>query len=69
MQVWSPVNPGGTLVSAVSQPDESLLAQQSARGVFIIVEVSSQSLQKIAGLFDAGSLWAHVGMVLPLPEA
>jgi hypothetical protein len=69
MQVWSPVNPGGTLVSAVSQPDERLLAQQGARGVFFIVEVSSESLQKIAGLFDAGSLRTHVGTVLPLAEA
>jgi hypothetical protein len=53
-----PLKPGGTLVSAVSQPDERLLAKQGARGVFFIVDVSGESLQKIAGLFDAGSLGA-----------
>jgi NADPH:quinone reductase-like Zn-dependent oxidoreductase len=60
---------GGTLVSAVSQPDEKLLAKQGARGVFFIVDVSSENLQMIAGLFGAGSLRAHVGTVLPLADA
>jgi NADPH:quinone reductase-like Zn-dependent oxidoreductase len=63
------LKPGSTLVSAVSQPDERLLAQQGARGVYFIVDVSSESLQKIAGLFDAGSLRAHVRTVFPLAEA
>jgi len=63
------LKPGGTLVSAVSQPDEKLLGQQGARGVFFIVDVSSQNLQEIARLFDSGSLRPHVGTVLPLAEA
>jgi NADPH:quinone reductase-like Zn-dependent oxidoreductase len=45
------------------------LAQQGTQGVFFIVDVSSESLPKTAGLFDAGSLRTHVGTVLPLAEA
>jgi NADPH:quinone reductase-like Zn-dependent oxidoreductase len=60
---------GGILVSAVSPPDDRLLAQQGARGEFFIVDVTADSLRRIGALIESGSLRAHVGTVLSLAEA
>jgi NADPH:quinone reductase-like Zn-dependent oxidoreductase len=63
------LKPGGILVSAVARPDEQALAAREATGVFFIVSVSTEGLERIARRFDSGELIAKVGEVLPLAEA
>ncbi|GLS19497.1 quinone oxidoreductase [Labrys miyagiensis] len=60
---------GGSLVSAVSQPDQALAARHGVTAGFFLVEVTTQRLDEIAGLITAGKLKTNVGLVLPLAEA
>jgi len=60
---------GGILVSAVSQPPAEALAKAGVRGVFFIVDVTTEQLSTIAELFDAKKLVPQVGSVLPLADA
>jgi NADPH:quinone reductase-like Zn-dependent oxidoreductase len=60
---------GGVLISAVSEPDQRTAAQHGVRALFFLVDVTSQRLEKIAALIDAGELQTRVGDVLPLAEA
>jgi NADPH:quinone reductase-like Zn-dependent oxidoreductase len=60
---------GGVLVSSVTPPDQVKAAQYGVRGVFFLVDVSSEGLTKIADLIDAGRLAVNVGEMLPLAEA
>lgn len=62
------LKPGGILVSAVSPvPPEEIPA--GLRGVFFLVEVTTERLNSLSTLFDSGKLKARVGEVLPLDEA
>jgi NADPH:quinone reductase-like Zn-dependent oxidoreductase len=63
------LRPGGVLVSAVSQPDASEAASRGVSAMFILVNVNSTALGKIATMFEAGELEANIGTVLPLAEA
>lgn len=63
------LKPGGVLVSSVAMPDQDKAAQHRVRGVFFIVDVTSEGLTRIADLFDSGQLTTNVGEVLPLAEA
>jgi NADPH:quinone reductase-like Zn-dependent oxidoreductase len=63
------LQPGGVLVSAVSEPDPQKAAQRGVRALFFLVEVSSPRLEQIAALIDAGELHTRVGDVLPLADA
>jgi NADPH:quinone reductase-like Zn-dependent oxidoreductase len=63
------LEPGGVLVSAVSAPDQQKAARHGVRALFFLVEVSSQRLERIATLIDAGELTTRVGDVLPLSAA
>jgi NADPH:quinone reductase-like Zn-dependent oxidoreductase len=63
------LEPGGVLVSAVSEPDQQQAARHGVRALFFLVEVSSQRLERIATLIDAGELATRVGDVLPLSAA
>jgi NADPH:quinone reductase-like Zn-dependent oxidoreductase len=63
------LKPGGVLVSAVAQPDQQKAAHHGVRALFFLVEVSSQRLEQIASLIDAGKLATSVGDVLPLSDA
>jgi NADPH:quinone reductase-like Zn-dependent oxidoreductase len=63
------VKPGGVLVSAVSKPSQELAAARGVRAEFILVNVTSADLTRIAGLFDSGKLTSNVGTVLPLSRA
>jgi NADPH:quinone reductase-like Zn-dependent oxidoreductase len=63
------LKPGGVLVSAVSAPDQHTAARHGVRALFFLVEVSSQRLEHIAALIEAGELHTRVGDVLPLADA
>jgi NADPH:quinone reductase-like Zn-dependent oxidoreductase len=65
----SVLKPGGILVSVVSKIPEKVQQQFGVRAAFFYVEVTTGRLNKIAELFDEGSLVPHVGTVLPLAEA
>jgi NADPH:quinone reductase-like Zn-dependent oxidoreductase len=60
---------GGALVSAVAEPDQQKAARHGVRAQFILVDVSTQRLEQIAALIEAGELTTSVGDVLPLAEA
>jgi NADPH:quinone reductase-like Zn-dependent oxidoreductase len=60
---------GGILVSAVSQVPESLQEQYAVRASYFVVEVTTERLNRIGELFDAGKLVTEVGTVLPLDDA
>jgi NADPH:quinone reductase-like Zn-dependent oxidoreductase len=60
---------GGTLISAVSQPDAAEAEKRGVKAAFFLVEVNTERLNRIAAMFDAGDLEANVGAILPLAEA
>jgi len=60
---------GGVLVSAVSAPDQQKAVGHDVRALFFLVDVSTERLEQIAALFEAGELRTRVGDVLPLGEA
>ena len=68
-QSFAVLKPGGTLVSAVSAPDQAKAARHGVRAFFFLVEVSSRRLEDIAALIVAGELRPRVGDVLPLASA
>jgi NADPH:quinone reductase-like Zn-dependent oxidoreductase len=57
------LKPGGKLVTSVSTPPPP------AGAVFFYAEVTTDRLQKLTGLFDAGRISTRVGSILPLSEA
>jgi NADPH:quinone reductase-like Zn-dependent oxidoreductase len=63
------LKPGGNLVSAVSQPDQAFAAARGVKASFFLVNVTTERLQVIAQMMEAGSLVPSVGTVLPLSEA
>ena len=60
---------GGVLVSAVARPDQDKAARYGVRAEFLLVAVTSEGLQRIAGMVEAGQLKLRVGEVLPLAQA
>jgi NADPH:quinone reductase-like Zn-dependent oxidoreductase len=60
---------GGVLVSAVARPDQDKAARHGVRAEFLLVAVTSEGLQRIAGMVEAGQLKLRVGEVLPLAQA
>ncbi len=68
-QAFAALRSGGVMVSAVSQPDPQQTARRSVKASFMLVNVSSRALTRLAELVDAGDLSAHVGAVLPLSGA
>jgi NADPH:quinone reductase-like Zn-dependent oxidoreductase len=65
---FSVLKPGGALVSAVSQPDAAEAGRRGVRATFLLVDVTTAHLTRIAALLDAGSLTTRVGAVLSLAE-
>jgi NADPH:quinone reductase-like Zn-dependent oxidoreductase len=63
------LKPGGVMVSAVAAPDQQKAARLGVRALFFLVQVSSQRLEQIASLIEAGELATSVGDVLPLSAA
>jgi NADPH:quinone reductase-like Zn-dependent oxidoreductase len=60
---------GGTLVSAVSQPDQAEAARRGVRASFILVDVNRAALTRIGELLAARKLEGRLGPTLPLGEA
>jgi NADPH:quinone reductase-like Zn-dependent oxidoreductase len=60
---------GGALISAVSQPDQDLAAEHGVKAAFFLVEVTTERLETIGRLLEAGTLKTAVGAVLPLASA
>jgi NADPH:quinone reductase-like Zn-dependent oxidoreductase len=59
---------GGRLVSAVSQPDQERATRQGVTAKFILVDVRTEPLTRIAALLDAQQLTTNVGTLLPLAD-
>jgi len=62
------LNPGGRLISAVSKPNVQEAERRSVHAGFMLVDVTTPALAKIASLADEGKLSVFVGEVLPLDQ-
>jgi NADPH:quinone reductase-like Zn-dependent oxidoreductase len=60
---------GGKLVSAVSNPDQTLASAHGVSAEFMLVAVNSATLDSVRALFDDGRLRTWVGTILPFVEA
>jgi hypothetical protein len=66
----SQLAPGGVLVSAVSQPDRERASQCGVKAMFMLVQVATAPLARIASLLDDGRLMmTRVATALPLTDA
>ena len=63
------LRPGGELISAVSEPDQSLAQRSCVTARFFLVDVTTERLHRIAGMIDCGELRTHLGAVTPLADA
>jgi len=63
------LKPGGVLVSAVASPDQQKAARHGVKALFFLVDVSSQRLEELAALIEAGELATSIGEVLSLADA
>jgi NADPH:quinone reductase-like Zn-dependent oxidoreductase len=59
---------GGRFVTAVPNPDRELAARYGVHAKFMLVDVRSGPLARIAELFDEGELVANVGEVMALED-
>jgi NADPH:quinone reductase-like Zn-dependent oxidoreductase len=62
------LRPGGRLISAVSKPNAQEAEKRSVRAGFMLVDVTTPVLAKIASMVDEGKLSVAIGQVLPLDE-
>jgi len=62
------IEPGGILVSVVSEPLPDPARLTNTRAVFFLVEVTTERLDKLTDMFNHGKLTPHVGTVLPLEQ-
>lgn len=60
---------GGSLISAVSPPDQELAKRHGVTARFFLVGVTTGRLTALARMIDSGQLAANVGSVLPLADA
>ena len=60
---------GGTLISAVSDPDQTLAQRRGVTAGFFLVEVTTERLSSVSALIELGQLSMNIGTVLPLAEA
>jgi NADPH:quinone reductase-like Zn-dependent oxidoreductase len=60
------LRPGGMLISAVSQPDQTRAAERGVTARFFLVNVTNADLARIADMIVQGVLGTSVGTVLPL---
>ena len=59
---------GGTLVSAVSPPDQTAAERHGVRTTFFLVSAATSHLARIAAMVEAGELVTNIRTVLPLAE-
>lgn len=63
------LRPGGILVSAVSEPDDTLAVRHGVSAKFFFVDVTTDLLGRIAADVIAGRVVTQIGAVLPLAGA
>jgi NADPH:quinone reductase-like Zn-dependent oxidoreductase len=63
---WPVVRAGGTVVSAVEDPNALPGRRDDARGAFFVVEPSGRTLRELEAKLDSGALRPIVGAVRPL---
>jgi len=63
------ISAGGKLVSAVSNPDQTLASTHGVSAGFMLVAVNTATLDSLRTMFDDGKLQTWVGTVLPFTEA
>jgi NADPH:quinone reductase-like Zn-dependent oxidoreductase len=68
-QAFDWLRPGGTLLSAVAEPDRVRAARHGSEARFILVKVTTDRLRHLASLFDTGRLKAKIGREFKLSEA
>jgi NADPH:quinone reductase-like Zn-dependent oxidoreductase len=67
-QALETLRTGGVLVSAVSQPDQSIAKRLGVKAAFMLVDVTSAALKSITELLNEKKLKTNVGTVLGLAE-
>jgi len=60
---------GGALISAVAKPDQERAAARGVRAEFILVDVTTAALERVALSLRSGRLKLRVGAQMPLAEA
>jgi NADPH:quinone reductase-like Zn-dependent oxidoreductase len=68
-QLFTLVKPGGIIVSAVVRPDAQRAAECRVRSDYLIVDVNSLQLTRLADMLRRKEVRTIVGSVLPLAEA
>jgi NADPH:quinone reductase-like Zn-dependent oxidoreductase len=68
-QLFTLVKAGGIIVSAVIRPDTQRAAECRVRSDYLIVDVNSVQLAKLADMLKRKEIRTSVGSVLPLAEA
>ena len=68
-QAFDWLRPGGVLISAVETPDQDIAARHGVRAHFILVDVNTPDLLRLASLFETRRLRPRVGEVLRLSDA
>lgn len=68
-QAFDWLRPGGTLLSAVREPDRERAARHGSDARFILVKVTTDRLRQLASLFETSRLRAKVGREFKLSEA
>jgi len=63
------ISAGGNLVSAVSNPDQTVASTHGVSAEFMLVAVDTSTLDSVRASFDGGKLRTWVGTVLPLVRA
>lgn len=63
------LKPGGVLVSMVMPVDEALVAEHDIKYTYQFTKVTTDRLQEVAKLIDAGNLKINVDKVFPLENA
>ena len=68
-QLFPLLKPGGIIVSSVVRPDTRRAAQCRVRSEYLIVDVNSLQLRRLAEMLRKKEIRTSVGSVLPLAEA
>lgn len=69
LQLFDFVKAGGKFISAVAEPDQAVAQARGVSARFMLVDVNTQALTRLARGFDEGKLASWVGSVLKLAEA
>lgn len=68
-QLFDLVREGGALISAVAEPDAERARAAGIRAAFMLVDVTTEVLERFSEMFRSHDLKTFVGTVLPLTEA